>query len=573
MLALSVGLIGCGGEQIREYSLTISSTEGGSVTTPGEETFTYDEGEVVNLTAEADEGYHFVNWTDDVDTIADVEDATTTITLNGDYSITANFEETPAITFAVAGPMTEFQGKHQWWGAEMARDEINAGPGIKLGGVYHKVELVQVETNEILGTPEEGVDALEAVIDDVDFVMGGANEENVVVYRGVAMDAQKIFMGCGPVGASLQYSVVDDYDTYKYWFKTTPLNEIFLFKSLLKMTVTIGGLFKDALVAMGTDVKDDYEVGEADRLRVAIISEDRRWAELLMDIAELYLPFLGFDVVGTWRLSATATDISTELTAIAAERPHIIFTLFTGPIGLTYSRQRAELGIPAMTLGINREGWSTGAWAATNQGCNYDIVLDTWAEGLQNTASTAAFFDAFVAKTGEYPVCTAGTYDVIYSLKEAIEGVSAAHGWDDIADVVDPANIDALIQHLETSAYTGIYGKYAYYPMPAIDLGDGVYALSEPQVRALYPSLATYDQANWLCAASGGPHIAHDIVYGPGYVTGIASQWQDGHKVGIWPIDFGDEYDEALTDQYGCWNFEYPGTVDVVIPIEEFLAS
>ena len=94
LLALSTGLIGCGGEQVpetTEYNLIISSTEGGSATSPGEGTFTYDEGEAVNLVAEADEGYRFVNWTGDVATIADVNDATTTITMNGDYTITANF--------------------------------------------------------------------------------------------------------------------------------------------------------------------------------------------------------------------------------------------------------------------------------------------------------------------------------------------------------------------------------------------------------------------------------------------------------------------------------------------------
>jgi hypothetical protein len=91
MLALSVGLIGCGGEQIREYSLTISSTEGGSVTAPGEGTFTYNEGEKVNLAAKPDEGYQFVSWTGDVGTLANLNTASTTITMNDDYSITATF--------------------------------------------------------------------------------------------------------------------------------------------------------------------------------------------------------------------------------------------------------------------------------------------------------------------------------------------------------------------------------------------------------------------------------------------------------------------------------------------------
>ena len=76
-----------------QYDLTTYSAGGGSITTPGEGTFTYDEGTVVYLVTEAEEGYQFVEWTGDVDTIADVYAATTTITMNGDYSITANFEE------------------------------------------------------------------------------------------------------------------------------------------------------------------------------------------------------------------------------------------------------------------------------------------------------------------------------------------------------------------------------------------------------------------------------------------------------------------------------------------------
>ena len=87
-LALIAGMAGCDPVQ---YNLTISSTEGGEVTTPGEGMFTYDEGTVVDLVAEADEGYIFVNWTGNVSAIADVYAASTTITMNGHYSITANF--------------------------------------------------------------------------------------------------------------------------------------------------------------------------------------------------------------------------------------------------------------------------------------------------------------------------------------------------------------------------------------------------------------------------------------------------------------------------------------------------
>jgi len=89
------------------YDLSISSTEGGSVATPGEGVFTYGDASVVGLAVEADEGYQFVEWSGDVDTVADVYAASTTITMNGDYSITANFEEVPLVQYDLTTSSTE----------------------------------------------------------------------------------------------------------------------------------------------------------------------------------------------------------------------------------------------------------------------------------------------------------------------------------------------------------------------------------------------------------------------------------------------------------------------------------
>jgi alpha-tubulin suppressor-like RCC1 family protein len=77
--------------QIVRYGLTISSTVGGSVTTPGEGTFTYDEGTVVDLMAAPSAGHRFVNWTGDVSTIANVNHTVTKVTMNGNYSAIASF--------------------------------------------------------------------------------------------------------------------------------------------------------------------------------------------------------------------------------------------------------------------------------------------------------------------------------------------------------------------------------------------------------------------------------------------------------------------------------------------------
>lgn len=90
------------------YDLVINSTAGGAVTSPGTGTFTRDAGTVVDLAATPDAGYRFVNWTGDVSTVANVYCAVTNITMNGNYSITANFvrQHSLTITSSVGGTVT-----------------------------------------------------------------------------------------------------------------------------------------------------------------------------------------------------------------------------------------------------------------------------------------------------------------------------------------------------------------------------------------------------------------------------------------------------------------------------------
>jgi len=57
--ALVVGIIACDGAGADTYQLAISSASGGNVTVPGEGTFTYDAGSVVQLVAMPDDGYQF----------------------------------------------------------------------------------------------------------------------------------------------------------------------------------------------------------------------------------------------------------------------------------------------------------------------------------------------------------------------------------------------------------------------------------------------------------------------------------------------------------------------------------
>ena len=98
-LALIAGMTGCDVQPV-QYNLTIESTEGGAVTCPGEGTFTYNSTTVVKLVAEAEEDYIFDKWTGEVSQIADVNAAHTTIVMNGEYYIRANFVRQYTLTIS-----------------------------------------------------------------------------------------------------------------------------------------------------------------------------------------------------------------------------------------------------------------------------------------------------------------------------------------------------------------------------------------------------------------------------------------------------------------------------------------
>ena len=78
-----------------KYTLNLSANAGGTVATPGIGSFTRNCSEIVTLNTTANSGYMFVNWSGNTSNIANVSAASTNITMNGNYSIQANFGLAP----------------------------------------------------------------------------------------------------------------------------------------------------------------------------------------------------------------------------------------------------------------------------------------------------------------------------------------------------------------------------------------------------------------------------------------------------------------------------------------------
>jgi branched-chain amino acid transport system substrate-binding protein len=492
-------------------------------------------------------------------------------------------EFTDFITFAVCGPMTFIQGQDHWAGAEMARDEINAAGGIDVGGTAYGIELIQVETNEIMDlSGADGVTALSAVIDDVDFCIGGFRTEALLVYREVAMNAQKIFIDDGAATTMFCASVYSDYDKYKYFFKGTPYNEVFLVTQALKQL----GAINSVLSALKGP-------SQPEQLRLSIIMEDAAWCNPMLPYIAGTCPALGIDYKGVQKCASNADDLSAELTALAADDPHIVFTILSGPPGKAYGAQQSTYLPNAFSMGINVESQDIDYHEDT--GAEYHCTLDTWADGVALTDTTLEFFDDFVARTGRYPTYCAATHDNIYGLMEAIESVGL--------------DTDAIIEYMEDfdNAYTGTAATTVWFS-DIVPYDETVGYLSFDQAMDIFPHLpALYGldeatlEANWVGYALGVAidstslngfttshgFLPHDTVYGPGLQTGQGVQWQEvggeWKKVGWWPfvgtevgankaaVDLNETEvatlkAAGLLDKYGNWNFAYPGSVPVKVP-------
>lgn len=372
------------------------------------------------------------------------------------------------IKIGVIGPMNFMQGKGHWDGATLAAEEINAKGGIQVGQKKMKVVLVKADSNEFMSITD-ATNAMERLMtqDKVDFVVGGFRTEAVFAMQDIAMDYKKIFLGCGAAHPELCEKVGKDYKRYKYWFRVTPTNSNYLVRVCLINLATVNGMLKK-------------ELG-IEKAKVAIVGEKAVWIDPMIKAIEANVPKMGMDLVGIWRPSATATDVTAELTAVQRAEAQIIFTIFSASVGITFARQAGELKIPAAFVGINVEAQKDGFWAAAQGKGNYAVSLSTFIRGVAYNELTEPFIEKYISRFGELPTYTAVTYDAIKStLGEAIEE----------AGTMDTEKLIPIIEKAERIGVAAPKSKF---------------------------------------------DKNHDLVFGPGYATGITFQWQDGKMKGWWP--------------------------------------
>ena len=383
--------------------------------------------------------------------------------------LNSHAESNKKIRIGVSAPVKFVVGQHIAKGAEMAADEINAAGGVVINGERYDYEVIVADDNCFLSVTD-AVSAIEKLISvkKVNFVLGGYSSQGTLAQQEVMADNKVIYLATGGTHPELNRRIAKDYDRYKYWFRIWVCSTPQALNYFAQISTAVA--------------KIKSELG-VEKPKVALLMDKAIWIDPIAQFAKKIFTAMGCEVIGEWRPSVQATNLTAEYSAIKSKGAHIIYQVSAGPVGNIYGKQWGELKIPACLIGVNVEAGKMSHWDGTRGMCNYEETSGS--PRAKFSDKSLPFWDAFVERYKEEPMYVANiNYDVLFYLKDAIEK----------AGTLDS---EALIPILEKVDYMGTIGRVAFTPRDH--------------------------------------ERPHDLMHGPEYTYMFAAQWRDGKFVPIWP--------------------------------------
>ncbi len=251
---------------------------------------------------------------------------------------------------------------------------------------------------------------------------------------------------------------------------------------------TFHGWLTSAFIAQSIcDYTRDVLVGPFHLKTAVVMSEDAAWTKPLDEGYLECLPKAGLKVLDHIRFNPDTSDFTPIFHQIEDHHPDVIITGISH-VGVQPTVQWHDKQVPMPMVGQSSQATTSTFWKDTNGAAEGVITGTAAAAGVALTPSTILFTEAYVKKHGDTPAYDGYTaYDMVHVIAEAIERAGGS---------TDP---DKLVTALEATDHVGTVGREQFY---------------------------------------GRDHpFTHALKYGPGLVTGVAIQWQNGKQVCIWPAD------------------------------------
>jgi branched-chain amino acid transport system substrate-binding protein len=251
---------------------------------------------------------------------------------------------------------------------------------------------------------------------------------------------------------------------------------------------TFHGWLTSAFIAQAIcDYTKDTLVGPFHMNTAVVMSEDAAWTKPLDETYLQCLPNAGLKVLDHIRFNPDTADFTPIFRQIEDAHPDVIITGISH-VGVQPTVQWHDQQVPIPMVGQSSQATTSTFWKDTNGAAEGVITGTAAAPDVALTPATIPFAEAYIKKFGASPAYDGySAYDMVYVITEAIDRAGGS---------TDP---DKLVTALEATDHVGTVGRIQFY--------------------------------------GRDNQFTHALKYGPGLVTTIAIQWQNGKQMCVWPID------------------------------------
>jgi branched-chain amino acid transport system substrate-binding protein len=251
---------------------------------------------------------------------------------------------------------------------------------------------------------------------------------------------------------------------------------------------TFHGFLTSTIVAQAIcDYTKETLVGPFHLKTAVIMSEDAAWTTPFDASYIECLPKAGLKVLDHIRFNPDTTDFTPIFRQIEDAHADVIVTGISH-VGVQPTVQWHDQQVPIPMIGQSSQATTSAFWKDTNGAAEGVITTTAAAPDVALSPSTIPFAEAYIKKHGVSPAYVGySAYDMVHVLAEAIERAGGS------------TDSDKIVTALEATDHLGTMGRIQFY---------------------------------------GRDHqFTHAMKYGPGLVTMVAIQWQNGKQVCVWPTD------------------------------------
>lgn len=325
-------------------------------------------------------------------------------------------------------------------GITLAVEEINAAGGVNVAGTKRPFKVEISDTRDL----EPGVPVAEALLaverliieKKANYIIGGPiRSEGALAAMDVLSKHKTVsILSAGVLSPAYQKRIADNYDKYKYCFRTTG-NVVPMIEGAIRT-------FESIKAKKGFD-------------KAFIMVQDVAHARAAGSALKDGLEKKGWQIIGHEVYPTGTTDFSVGLSKAKDGKAQYLIPWFDMPEVSILMKQWYDMKVPALPIGYIHALKDEPTWKATDGKVAYSVVLYAKAGSVATRAIplTEKFVPAHKKKYGVEPRSewASTSYMVAYILKDAIERAKS----------LEP---DLIIPALEKTDLMGTYGRIKFDP-------------------------------------------------------------------------------------------------------------